>query len=139
YDVIVAHAVLHHVENLEHAFAQLRGALRANGTLIVNEYVGPKRFQFGDDVLRIINELLACLPSRLRRGAIDPRVYERRERPTVEQMIATDPSEAVRSDELVELVERDFCIVGERRIGGTILQHLLYDIAHNFRFDVPRE
>lgn len=139
YDVIVAHAVLHHVENLEHAFAQLDGALRPQGTLIVNEYVGPKRFQFGDDVLRIMNELLACLPSRFRRGAIEPRVYEKRERPTVEQMIANDPTEAVRSDELAGFIERTFRVVDRRRIGGTILQHLLYDIAHNFRFDVPRE
>lgn len=139
YDVIVAHAVLHHIENLEHAFAQIDGALRPNGTLIVNEYVGPNRFQFGDDVLRIINELLACLPSRLRRGAIEPRVYERRERPTVEQMIANDPSEAVRAEEVAGFVERHFRVLDRRTMGGTILQHLLYDIAHNFRFDVPRE
>jgi SAM-dependent methyltransferase len=139
YDVIVAHAVLHHVENLEHAFAELHGALRANGTVIVNEYVGPKRFQFSDDVLRILNDLFACLPARLRRGAIEPRVYERRERPTVEQMIGNDPTEAVRSDELAGFIERTFHVVERRNIGGTLLQHLLYDIAHNFRFDVPRE
>jgi len=139
YDVIVAHAVIHHVENLEHAFAQLRNALRPNGTLIVNEYVGPKRFQFGDDVLRIINDLLACLPARLRRGAIETSVYEKRERPTVEQMIANDPTEAVRSDELLTFIERELNVVDRKNIGGTILQHLLYDISHNFRFDVPRE
>lgn len=139
YDVIVAHAVLHHVENLEHAYEELHGALRANGTLILNEYVGPNRFQFGDDVQRVMDELFRCLPARLRRGAVEDRVYERRERPTVEQMIGNDPTEAVRAAELVGMTEKWFRVVARRNIGGTILQHLLYDIVHNFRFEVPRE
>lgn len=139
YDVIVAHAVLHHVENLEHAYAQLHGALRERGTLILNEYVGPNRFQFSDDVLRVMNELFVCLPARLRRGAIQERVYDRRERPTVAQMIGNDPTEAVRAEELVGMTGERFRVVARRNIGGTILQHLLYDIVHNFRFDVPRE
>lgn len=139
YDVIVAHSILHHVENLEHAFAEIRGALKDDGTLIVNEYVGPNRFQYSDRVLSIINDLLQCLPARLRRGAIEQRTYERRERPTVEQMIASDPSEAVRAEELVVFLEREFAVLERRELGGTILQHLLYDIAQNFRFEVPQE
>ncbi|HEX7152963.1 MAG TPA: class I SAM-dependent methyltransferase [Thermoanaerobaculia bacterium] len=139
YDVVVAHAVLHHIEKLEHAFGQIERAMRPNATFIINEYVGAKRFQYSEDVLRIINELLACLPEPLRRGAVERRVYDRRERPTVEQMIASDPTEAVRSDELLPFIESRFEVLDRRDIGGTILQHLLYDIAQNFRFDDPRE
>lgn len=139
YDVIVAHAVLHHVENLEHAYAQLRGALREQGTLILNEYIGPNRFQYGDDVLALMNELLSCLPRRLRQGVIEPRTYDQRERPTVEAMLASDPTEAVRSEELVSFTAKQFRIIERKDLGGTILQHLLYDIVQNFRFDAPRE
>jgi len=128
YDVVVAHSVLHHVENLEHAFAQIERTMRANATLVVNEYVGPKRFQFSDDVLRIMNALLGCI-----------RPGEVRARPTIEEMIANDPTEAVRSDELLAFTSRHFDVLERKDLGGTILQHLLYDIAEDYRFDVPRE
>lgn len=127
YDVVLAHSVLHHVENLEHAYAQIGRAMRPAATLIVNEYVGPDRFQYSDDVLSIMNTLLACLGR-------PPRV-----RPTVEEMIANDPTEAVRSQALVPLLERAFKVVEHKNIGGTILQHLLYEIAPDYRFEVPRE
>ena len=38
YDVVIAHSVLHHVENLEHAYAQIERCMRPDATLIVNEY-----------------------------------------------------------------------------------------------------
>ncbi len=128
YDVVVAHSVLHHVENLEHAYAQIERTMRANATLVVNEYVGPKRFQYSDDVLRIINALLQCI----RPGEVPTR-------PTVEEMIANDPTEAVRSDELLAFTARHFDVLEQKDLGGAILQHLLYDIVQHYRFDVPRE
>ena len=127
YDVVVAHSVLHHVEDLEHAYAQIERTMRPNATLVVNEYVGPSRFQFSDDVLSIINTLLACIG------------FPPKTRPTVEEMIANDPSEAVRSDELLAFTERTFEVMERKEIGGTILQHLLYDVVQHFRFEVPRE
>ena len=139
YDVILAHQVLHHIENLEHAYAQLDGALRADGTLILNEYAGPRRFQFSDDVLSLMNDLLRCLPPRLRMGGITRTVYETKERPGEAMMIAHDPTEAVRSDELLAFTARTFDILDQRDLGGAVLQHLLYDIAGNFRWDAPRE
>ena len=139
YDVIVAHSILHHVENLEHAFDQIEGSLRPEGVLIVNEYVGPKRFQFSDDVLAIINELLTCLPAPLRRSSLAGNIYERKERPSEEEMIRNDPSEAVKSDELRRFMAERFTILDQRELGGTLLQHLLYDIVPNLRTSDPRE
>jgi SAM-dependent methyltransferase len=139
YDVVVAHMILHHVENLEHAFAQIERTMKRDATLIVNEYAGPKRFQFSDDVLARINLLLQCLPSRLRRSALEAKTYERKERPPLQLMIDLDPSEAVRSDELLPMLASRFDLVERKRIGGTLLQHLLYDIVQNFRFGAPKE
>lgn len=127
YDVVVAHSVLHHVENLEHAYAQLEQTMRAGGTLIVNEYVGPNRFQYSDDVLTIINTLLACIGQ------------PPKQRPAVAEMIAHDPTEAVRSEELLAFTERTFEVLEKKNIGGTILQHLLYETIAAFRFEHPRE
>jgi ubiquinone/menaquinone biosynthesis C-methylase UbiE len=139
YDVVIAHSILHHIENLEHVYSEIDRVMKPDATLIVNEYVGPKRFQFSDEVLHIINELLRCLPPRLRRSALDGRTYEAKERPTAEFMITNDPSEAVRSDELVPLAGQRFEILDRRSLGGTLLMHLLYDIVQNFRFDDSKE
>ena len=128
YDVVVAHSVLHHVENLEHAFTQIERTMRANATLVVNEYVGPDRFQYSDGVLEIMNALLQCI-----------RPGEIRTRPTVEEMIANDPTEAVRASELPEFIAQRFEVLERKNLGGTILQHLLYDIVQDYRFEVPRE
>jgi SAM-dependent methyltransferase len=133
YDVVVAHMILHHVENLEHALAQIERAMKRDATLIVNEYAGPKRFQFSDDVLSRINALMAWLPARLRNGVL------KRERPPLQLMIDLDPSEAVRSDELLPMIGERFEILERRDMGGTLLQHLLYEIVQNFRFDAPKE
>jgi SAM-dependent methyltransferase len=127
YDVVVAHSVLHHVENLEHAYAQLERTMLPNATLILNEYVGPNRFQYGDDVLAIMNALLACIGQPPKR------------RPSVEEMLANDPTEAVRSEELLPFTERTFEVLERKNIGGTILQHLLYETVAGFRFENARE
>jgi len=139
YDVIVAHSILHHVENLEHAFAQIDSAMKPEATLIVNEYVGPNRFQFTERQIEIINALLAALPERLRRGRVENVTHQRKERPDHDFMIANDPSEAVRSEDLLPMIAARFDVLESKKLGGTILMHLLYDIVQNFRFDDPHE
>jgi SAM-dependent methyltransferase len=139
YDVVVAHSILHHVEQLEHAFEQIERAMKPEATFIVNEYIGPNRFQFSDKILAIINDLLRCLPPQLRHSALEDRVYEARERPTIEQMISNDPSEAVRASDLMPMIRQRFDVLEVKQLGGTILMHLLYDIVQNFRFDDPHE
>jgi hypothetical protein len=54
-------------------------------------------------------------------------------------MIAIDPSEAIRSAELVPLVDSHFEIIERIDFGGTILQLLLQDIAGNFAPENARD
>jgi SAM-dependent methyltransferase len=51
---------------------------------------------------------------------------------TREQWNAADPSEAVRSDEIIPLLRRYFKTVDVRYTGGSIMQFTLFDIAANF-------
>lgn len=52
--------------------------------------------------------------------------------PTVSEITLYDPSEAIRSAEIVPLIREYFDIVEIKGYGGTILQFLLKDIAQNF-------
>ena len=54
---------------------------------------------------------------------------------TREQWSAVDPSESVRSDEIISLLRKSFSTVDVRYTGGSIMQFTLYDIAGNFYAD----
>jgi hypothetical protein len=58
-------------------------------------------------------------------------------RPTVDAMIEADPTEAVRSSDILAALGQRFRILEERRIGGALLHLGLGDIAQNFRSDDP--
>lgn len=87
-----------------------------------NEYIGPTRFQWTEQQLRLANQLLALLPASHRRRAGSGEPLERIERLTVEEMIAIDPTEAVDSEAIMPKLD----------YGGTLMQLLLNDLMHNF-------
>jgi SAM-dependent methyltransferase len=133
YDAVFACQSAHHFDGLEHIFDQVHAALRPGGFFVLNEFVGPTRFQWTDQQLDLVNGLLAILPARYRRLIADPsQIRDRLHRPTVEEMISYDPSEAVRSSELMSQITQRFEVVEKIEFGGTILQLLLQDIAGNF-------
>jgi SAM-dependent methyltransferase len=132
FDFIYFFQSLHHIEALEHALGQCREALRPGGFLLVNEFVGPSRFQWTDRQLELANQLTALLPEDLRRDLQHGGLKKEVERPTVTHMVEHDPSEAVRSGEIETLVKSHFEVVGEWNWGGT-LNHLVFqNIAANF-------
>ncbi len=57
--------------------------------------------------------------------------------PSVRDVVASDPTEAIRSQEIVPILLNNFEIVERRDLGGNILQFLLADIAANFINDKP--
>lgn len=130
-DAVFAHQAIHHVADLEHLYATVHAALGRKGVFHIHEFVGPTRFQWTDAQIRLVNEFMDALPPRLRRLP-DFTPKGQMGRLSVAQMIAFDPSEAIRSSDLVAALAPWFEIVEERRIGGTLLQLALGDIAQNF-------
>lgn len=84
-------------------------------------------------------DLLAAVGRRLRllRAARTGAALEKTTAslPTARSVIAVDPSEAVRSAEIVPVLRQHFDIIEYKPLGGTILQFLLADIADNFEHD----
>jgi SAM-dependent methyltransferase len=130
-DLILAHSAVHHISGLEALFDAVHRALKSGGIFHLYEYVGPDRFQWTDKQLAEINYFLERLPERYRRlpgGQLRSRIS----RPTVEEMLKFDPSEAVRSSQIERLVGERFHIVERRALGGALLHMALADIAQNF-------
>lgn len=133
YDIAFFSSALHHIQRLESVLAEVNKSLKSGGLFVVNEFVGPSQFQWTDKQLRIINDLLALLPPRYRVNLRDPsQLKERVKRPTIAEMNAFDPSEAIRSAEIIPLIEKQFQVAERIDYGGTILHMLLNDIVGNF-------
>jgi SAM-dependent methyltransferase len=191
YDAVWIHSAAHHFVRLEHAFGQISQSLRPDGLLIMLEYVGANRFQFGHRQRQVIEACHRLIPPRyrqlittnvqqsssaqeiplpmtvsrpflnkagrlvsrsvdkLRDGDIWNVILKRYARwkacrcgepplkisadlPTARDVVRLDPTEAVRSSEIMPILKTRFDIIEIRPLGGTILQFLLANIAGNF-------
>ena len=139
YGAVFAIQSLHHIEALEHLLDQIRGSLEPDGLFVVNEYVGPARFQFPDERLPLMNKLLSVLPESHRKSLRNGHVRTEVQRPSAKEVQRVDPSESIRSDEIMGLIEERFEVVYKADFGGTLLQFVLSDIAGNFDPADPRD
>jgi 2-polyprenyl-3-methyl-5-hydroxy-6-metoxy-1,4-benzoquinol methylase len=181
YDAVWSSGAVHHFERLEHVFGQVAAALKPQGLFVLNEYVGPNRFQFPARQRQAIQACHELLPieyrrqtatalaqplspqpkrdwwwvcrrtlDKLRDGDLAGAIWRRLRRswairtgaqpikrvpfmPTARSVRATDPSEAVRSADIVPLLRRYFEVIEHKPLGGSILQFLLAGIAGNFQ------
>jgi ubiquinone/menaquinone biosynthesis C-methylase UbiE len=132
YDIIIAEGSLHHLKTIDEVVQRIKRMLKKDGYLIVNDFVGPSRFQWTDRQLEIVNGLLEIIPHRYRRRIHSDSVKKQHYKPGRLSMILNDPSEAVESSNILPSIRKHFNIVELKEYGGTILHILLNEIAHNF-------
>jgi SAM-dependent methyltransferase len=131
FDLIVAEMSLHHTNELERLFQVIAKALRAGGLLFMDEYVGPTRFRWSEPQMKAVNVLLDSFPDKYR--TTPDGVYKSLiEHMPMSFFEAVDPSESIRSGEVMSCLQDQFDVLWQRPYGGTILHPLLHDIACNF-------
>jgi SAM-dependent methyltransferase len=138
-DLIVFEQSLHHVDALDTVLGNCAAALALDGWLVVNEYVGPDRFQWSGEAERLMNAILERLPDGYKRHPDDGSVKLSMQRVDPQAVIDLDPSEAIHSSAIIGALEARFECVERRDFGGTLLQFLLADIAANFDPDDYRD
>jgi SAM-dependent methyltransferase len=117
YDAVLCSGGLHHIEHLDHLFSQIRSCLKPGGLLAIDEYIGPARLQYTDLQLNTVRSIVEALPEALRTGRSVAR-------PDLKYMLTNDPSEAVRSPELISLLSKALEILEVRNYGGTLMNVL---------------
>ncbi|HVG23652.1 MAG TPA: class I SAM-dependent methyltransferase [Thermoanaerobaculia bacterium] len=110
YDAVFAHQSLHHVRKLEKLFRAVLGALTPDGIFYLDEYVGPSREQWNATSFAAHRALYDMIPEGQRRVSVLPLPIE-----------VEDPSEAIRSDEILRELQVGFEIVERRDYGGNVL------------------
>jgi GT2 family glycosyltransferase/ubiquinone/menaquinone biosynthesis C-methylase UbiE/glycosyltransferase involved in cell wall biosynthesis len=132
YELVIFEQSLHHIGRLGPVLDECARVLAPSGLFVINEYVGPDRFQWNDTVDRSMNELLQSLPEKYRIEPLTGQLRNRVARVSAEQVIAVDPSEAVHSSEILAACAARFDVVEMREFGGTLLQFALAEIIANF-------
>lgn len=110
FDVVFFHQAMHHVANLEGCIAQIQKTLKKGGLFYLDEYVGPSRDQWTDELVAAANTVYRAFPKEMRTSRKVPYPIEE-----------DDPSEAVRSADIVPLVEAGFEVIEKRDYGGNLL------------------
>ncbi|MEA2871665.1 MAG: hypothetical protein QOH67_1641, partial [Hyphomicrobiales bacterium] len=134
YDAIFGISAVHHIFQLEHLFSECRKALKPGGLLFLDEYVGPSRFCSAPHVIDLINRLRVLLPEHKRKNLFtnDGNELLFYEPLPIGHFEKHDPSEAVRSSEIMAALRLYFDVLEIRPYGGAI-QHMLFSgIAGNF-------
>ncbi len=119
---------LHHVSNLEGCLDAVRAALRPGGLVYMDEYIGPSQSEWNRDLLREADEVYRKLPKSVRRR-----------RHLQLPVDGKDPSEAIRSSEIVRQVSERFDIELRRDYGGTFLSVIHPHLDFSNAADSERE
>ena len=131
YDAAFASQSVHHIEALPHYMAQVKRALKPGALFVINEFIGPNQFQWTDTQMRLAQELLETIPVKFRTSIRGEGIKEKIHRPSIEEMNAYDPTEAICSEHIIEELEKQFTLISRRDFGGTLLHLVLDDIAGN--------
>ncbi len=132
YDLVIAEQSLHHLAPMPRVLARVHDLLVPGGLFVIDEYVGPTRFQWTPAQTTAADELLASWPEALREQWFNGRVKRHVIRPSKLAMRLRDPSEAIDSAAIVPGLHNTFDVLEERGYRGAVLHLAFENIAHNF-------
>jgi SAM-dependent methyltransferase len=110
YDIVFFHQSLHHVGKLEKLYRAVMHALKPDGYLYLDEFIGPSRHEWDPTKLAPYEAMLQTIPREFRRVDELPMPIQ-----------PEDPSEAIRSAEIMEQLRIGFEIEKMRSYGGNLL------------------
>jgi len=122
YDLVYWDNSLHHMMDVDDALSWSKACLRPGGWLVMNDFVGPSRFQWEDYNIEMCNRVRSMLPDHyFQRPGDDSGKFNRLiSRPTPEKIIALDPSEAADSSRIIPSLDKYFPGATISPTGGAI-------------------
>ena len=133
YDLVYWNNALHHMLDVDEAVRWTKRALRREGYLYMNDFVGPKRMQWPDEALAIASRARELLPRRLmKRPTGEGYLPTTIERPDPDKLAAADPTECADSDDILPAIRRHFPAAWIKPTGGTIYHAALRKVIANF-------
>lgn len=124
YDVVFFNGSLHHISDPAALLDRILPALRENGLLFLDDYVGPSRNEWPQEDLSHADEAYQTLPEHWRTAE--------RVRPPFD---SSDPSEMIASSTILPAVKARFDLEWERPYWGNLLFPVLCHVSEAARND----
>ncbi|HAS87900.1 MAG TPA: hypothetical protein DCS48_01115 [Desulfovibrio sp.] len=137
FDLIHWDNSLHHMFNSRDGIARTYDCLRPGGLFYMNDFIGSTRFQWSEEELEHINFFRKNLAPEIFNHPQGGRIPRLVERPSLEKMIAADPSEAADSASIIPALKELLPNPKIISTGGTIYHTALNDILMNIEEDSP--
>ncbi|MEG3961814.1 MULTISPECIES: class I SAM-dependent methyltransferase [unclassified Microcoleus] len=125
YDIVFCSGSLHHVKELERCLSTIQKCLKPDGYFIVNEYIGDCYNIYNENQVDLLDRIYKCFDYTLRSGT-----SETFSRPSIEQVFAKDPSEAVRSKLILPFLKFYFDMEVLNPAGGGLLYEMYPLLDH---------
>jgi SAM-dependent methyltransferase len=122
YDAVLNYAAGHHIAFVDRVMRSICDLLPPEGRFISWDYIGPHRNQYAFPIWDAASVVNRGLP---------PRFQQRMKYPHLPTMLATDPTEAIHSELIMETFRRYFVVDKYVPLGGAIAYLLL---THNENF-----
>jgi ubiquinone/menaquinone biosynthesis C-methylase UbiE len=113
FDVVYAHASLHHVLNLENLFFRIHRGLKRNGRLVVQDIIGKTQVLFWKPNVTYARRLVRRMPKKYTVGADPDAIIEPYRRPSVQVGM-----EGIRQEEIESQIARYFAPVKLFKFGS---------------------
>ncbi len=133
-DYFLFNSSLHHFRDIQKFITlKILPALKQNGLIIINEYIGPNRMNFPKSQMDYCTKCLLNILSKENRKILNLKLYKNHcYRVGTLRMIISDPTECVDSESIVPVLRSNLEEIEYINLGGNILVPCLKHIAHHF-------
>ncbi|MBW1972503.1 MAG: hypothetical protein DRP55_02540 [Spirochaetes bacterium] len=131
YDFILVHHAFHHLQNLEHVADEIKKSLKPGGIFALNDFIGESYFQWSDEKIKLANEIIKSFPDI----DGDPNFKSPCVRPSLSELKNFSPFEAIRSQEILDVLKKRFTCIKQVKYGG-LLYVTIQGKASKFK-DIP--
>ena len=138
YDLVLFTHALHHIFDLESMSRALRDRIMKpkDVILVLEEYVGPVRWQFSDHHLNLMADFFHNVESKF------PHYTEKIRQnplwdgtkfvpPNAESVEQDDPSETIRSNEIVSVLSDHLSLIEDVPLGGNFFQWIFHNVYNS--------
>jgi SAM-dependent methyltransferase len=126
FDCVINFAACHHIRYIEEICINIRKWLKPDGYFIHNDYIGPQRNQYSKSQWLNMNTI---------NNSINVKYNKNLGYPDIQQMMNDDPTEAINSNRIIQVLYDLFNIDTHTKSGGAITYEIL---THNSKlFNAP--
>jgi len=134
YDLVLAHASLHHMINHEHIVQEVKKSLKFDGNFIVHEPIPRNGLLMWEETKRVANDLWSIIPAKYKYDCVDRKHKEKFLTHLPEIDHSESGFECIRSQDLYPILKENFHITTQ--VYGFSFARRFFDARFGCNYDI---